>query len=109
MTDDEQNAEIANMAVERAELKRAIVCMTNKVARYRKALSQASVALARDVHLRETGDGVIVPAIDGLFDGGKERELPSLSEIAALRKGRMNAQTRLKELDQALDDFGIVG
>ena len=110
MTGDEKNAEIASVADERAELKRALICMDNKITRYRKALSQTSVALSRGLHLREDGDVVIVPGIDGLYDGENDRELPtSLSEIVALQKGRATAHAHLKELDQSLDDLGIVG
>lgn len=49
------------MAVEGASLKRALISMNNRIERYWKALSQASMALMKDIPRRLSGDGVVVP------------------------------------------------
>ena len=107
MTEAEKDAEIGCMAIERAALKRTLICMDNKVGRYQWALSQASVAPSLDAPLRENGDGVIVPAIGDLHEGESERELPGFPAIVELQVARRRARQRLKELDDVLDGLGI--
>ncbi len=107
MTDDEQNAAIADMATERASLKRALICMDHRLEHYQKALSQASMALMQDIPLRSNGDGITAPVIPGLYEGGKERDLPCFAKIVKLQDDRRQGRERLKDLDAALDGLGI--
>ena len=107
MTANEEDTELANMIRERAQLRRSLACLKNKLTRFRTVIGQAQMAIDDSTAWDLDGESLIVQPPPGVFGGGEKNGVyPSPEELGKALKDRVAFTKRLDEIEQRLEEAG---
>ena len=107
MTANEEDTELANMIRERAQLRRSLACLKNKLTRFRTVIGQAQMAIDDFTVWELAGGALIVQPPPGVFGGGEKNGIyPSPEELGQALKDRVAFTNRLAEIEQRLKEAG---
>ena len=107
MTTEEQYIELGKMIEERAETRRRLACVKNKLSRFRTILGQAQSAIDGYTSWETTGETLIVQPHQRVAGGGEVNGVfPSPEDLARALKDRDSLQKKLEDLETRLNEAG---
>lgn len=108
MTADEKHAELGRMVVERAEVRRELACVKNRLSRYNDIFAHAQLAISGDFrNWRAEGDDLIIRRPEGVYPSGEaEGVFPSPSEFAYALQARIALTAKLADIEQRMNEAG---
>ena len=105
MTEDEKDAEFGRLLRERAALRETLACLKSKLLSASAAFKQAGQALSMDAEWPLSDDDtIVVPALEGVYDMERSRQMPSTTDFARWLRERKAATARLAEINSILPD-----